>query len=101
MIDGQGYMAIEDKHRLYTETNLQHLSRLNPEEAFDVLHWLFYEYVFEWSDSKEAVIDWLSSEYNNELLSCDRDICLTNEYNNIGCEECQITIENKKRRINT
>lgn len=27
----------------------------------------------------------------DDKLTCDRNICLKNEYNNIGCEDCVVT----------
>lgn len=39
---------------------------------------------------------WWNAEYKeptteNEAKYCDRNICLKNEYNNIGCEDCEVT----------
>ncbi len=34
-------------------------------------------------------------EQREEQLYCDRDICLRNEYNGIGCEECEVTKSQK------
>lgn len=28
--------------------------------------------------------------------SCDRNICVTNEYNGIECENCEVTLHNKR-----
>ena len=33
------------------------------------------------------VMDWLEQE----PAYCDRNICLRNEYNGIGCDECEVT----------
>ena len=27
----------------------------------------------------------------NEAKYCDRNICINNEYNNVGCEDCEVT----------
>lgn len=31
-------------------------------------------------------------------MSCDRDICATNEYNGIGCDECCVSYDTAVRR---
>ena len=33
----------------------------------------------------------MKEEINQELKYCDRNICVSNEYNNIGCDECEVT----------
>lgn len=41
------------------------------------------------------------SEYtgvSKEQKCCDRNICMSNEYNGIGCDECEVMTESKKKR---
>ena len=37
---------------------------------------------------------------NDSLKYCDRNICLKNEYNNIGCEDCEVTKSQKSTTKN-
>lgn len=51
--------------------------------------------VIESQEEKEVIInaqlDRLKSEI--EPKTCDRNICIRNEYNGIGCDECEVTKE--------
>lgn len=53
--------------------------------------------IYKAKESKEIQkdLDKLSelnkSTTKNEVKYCDRNICLKNEYNNIGCEDCEVT----------
>ena len=57
-------------------------------------------YAYAWlpnHDAAEISIDWWNAEYkepptkNDSPKYCDRNICLKNEYNNVGCEDCEVT----------
>ena len=46
---------------------------------------------YEWHcDEKECVFNDKKHE-----VSCDRNICVSNEYNGIGCDECVVNKEKK------
>ena len=42
-------------------------------------------------------VDTLSSVKPQEPKYCDRNICLRNEYNGIGCDECEVTKSQKPK----
>ena len=53
-----------------------------------------------WAFPEKDFLTWLNAEYKepatkNEAKYCDRNICLKNEYNNIGCEDCEVTESQK------
>lgn len=54
-----------------------------------------YEHKYEHSayglDYAEQIIGKLPSVNPQEPKYCDRNICIKNEYNNIGCDECEVT----------
>lgn len=48
----------------------------------------------EWVDRIETIVKKLPSvttEPETEPKYCDRNICVSNEYNGIGCEDCEVT----------
>ena len=62
---------------------------------------IFKEFATEvWAFPEKDFLTWLNAEYKeptakNEAKYCDRNICLKNEYNNIGCEDCEVTKSQK------
>lgn len=63
------------------------------EEAIDQLEWYFEEDNGISADlvTKQAfntIKKALSQEPKADKPMCDRNICLSNEYNGIGCDEC-------------
>ena len=45
-----------------------------------------------------SVIPKLPDSDDSEVLYCDRDICLRNDYNGIGCGDCEVTKSQQSRR---
>lgn len=43
-------------------TNLEHLSSLTSEEAYEIMRWLFFEYGRMYTLTREAIIEWLEKE---------------------------------------
>ena len=43
-----------------------------------------------------SVEDIKNNTIKSNTIECDRNICISNEYNGIGCDECEITKANKK-----
>lgn len=46
---------------------------------------------YEAVDMAISALQAQDEEQREEPLYCDRDICLHNEYNGIGCEDCEVT----------
>ncbi len=44
---------------------------------------------------KRDYYKWATQEIEN-IMSCDRNLCLQNEYNGIGCDECVVYKEREK-----
>ena len=44
------------------------------------------------ANPNEVACDYFyANQKSEDKLTCDRNICLNNEYNNIGCEDCVVT----------
>lgn len=59
-------LEILEKHKLHIPSNV------------------FYEL-------KADIVNFEEPTTKNEAKYCDRNICLKNEYNNVGCEDCEVT----------
>ena len=68
------------------------------EEAIEILGELWrYEKTDKYTDSqiREALEKAIEALKNRPIRECekycDRNICISNEYNGIGCDECEVT----------
>ena len=43
-------------------TNQQMLAELSPEKCYDLLYYIFYHYVYNFTDSRQGIIQWLTQE---------------------------------------
>ena len=43
--------------------------KLDPEDFYDVMDWLFHKYSIRYTDSREAVINWLYKHYDEDLFN--------------------------------
>ena len=82
-------------------------------EIFDVIHKTIYQFIDGEDNVEEPMSDKdkLLLEVNKAICNnlkaleqepkyCDRNICISNEYNGIGCEECEVTkSQNKIKEI--
>ena len=49
--------------------NQEKLAKVNPEECYNTIYWLFNTYSWQWNDSRQAIIKWLQEETKNESNS--------------------------------
>lgn len=55
--------------------------------------------IIESREEKEVIINAQLDKLKEELQEkyCDRNICIQNEYNGIGCDECEVTKSQKQK----
>jgi len=47
---------------------LESIKGMTPEETYDFLYWLMFEYAKQYTDSRSAVIKWLREGAEDELV---------------------------------
>lgn len=65
------------------------MDRENAIEWFTMLKEKFVNTVYE--KYLEMAIEALKNRIGECEKYCDRNICISNEYNGIGCDECEVT----------
>ena len=68
----------------------------------DLFKEIFGIYATElWAKPEAEFLEWLNSEQEPKIEPkyCDRNICLSNEYNGIGCDECEVTKSHQEPKI--
>lgn len=57
-------MNLRKKDKLLT--NQEKLAKVNPEECYKTIEWLWNVYSWQWTDSRAAIINWLKEKtYDN------------------------------------
>ena len=85
--------ACQRKHdtEAQKQRNINHKNKLIIEELVKIKTEIQeLEKTFYIETSVYDIIDEHISELKENKLTCDRNICLQNEYNNIGCEDCVV-----------
>lgn len=74
-------------------TNKEWLATLSAEEWWNIVHeWLFHTYGKQWTDSREAILAWLSEEHdalkdNSEIVRCKDCInCIKESNGELYCD---------------
>lgn len=78
------------------------LDKIRAEIETDLSHFCFDEWGNEnptWKEIK-VIIDKYKAESEEKkegLKYCDRNICVSNEYSGIGCDECMVNAESEEQ----
>ena len=83
----------------YLTERVKHISSVNPQAPYGdlisrVKHAIYKVCLYEGNkDIFTKILDEINklSSVKQEPKYCDRNICLKNEYNGIGCDECEVT----------
>ena len=77
-------MTLDEQARAILESNL---TEIKPEiidnvhnSISKIIQWSYTDGF--WDGHKKA---------SEDIKNCDRNICISNEYNGIGCDECEVT----------
>lgn len=84
-----------DRDRLQNIVNnhIEELENIKREiqEAAKKTYKFPYEYAKGLGITDRIIDNHISKLKGENKLTCERNICLNNEYNNIGCEDCVVT----------
>jgi len=78
----------------------EYLITIKWEDGSEIYFSWFYLRDRCWSYKNANVVAWMELpepyKESEAPLYCDRNICTNNEYNGVGCDECQVTKHNKE-----